>query len=360
MARKLQGEMIAIEDTGDIRGKEPSVEVVERGYDNPHDTTYLNDDLNEEDEQSSRLATKDSEEFVSEMIDIMLSIVVHSSKPRIVTTPSGQPKAKLHSCSKCDKKFYQFKSMKNHQQSCSGSIKSPQWVVCSLCKKSLSDKNSLVRHMRVVHNPLKETYQCDTCEEILPSKRHLKAHNLSKHEQGDSVSRCTVEGCNFEHKRASFVKAHMTRVHTDGGRIKCPICPFQCHSKSGMIKHMKSVHSVSSDDPIPPDVITLGDVITPGDMITHSDPMTSNDVLTHSGVIGCLVPEKASVDIDIMFHGGAFDDGLGIDLDMDLENGDLDLISLGDDSLGLRVLNYINDMPVQDLTIEKTIDFADM
>ena len=144
MARKLQGGMIAFEDTSDIRGKEPVIEVVERGSDTPDDTTN-HDDLNEEDEQSCRLPTKDSVEFVSEMIDIMLSIVVHSSKTRFVKTPSGQPKAKLHSCSKCDKKFYQFKSMKNHKQSCSGSIKSPKWVVCSICKKSLSDKNSLVK-----------------------------------------------------------------------------------------------------------------------------------------------------------------------------------------------------------------------
>ena len=197
-------------------------------------------------------------DFISETIENLLTSVVLECYPK-----SSYQKPKIHSCNKCGKTFAQYKSSKKHLLSCSGLDKLLKIVTCSICKKGFSDKRSLQRHVKVIHaeKPAKESYNCAECDISFCSKQKMQLHNSAKHEniaslshlRGDADKSCPVNGCDFYHSKLSFLKAHMTRFHSVKVKINCSICPFKCYSKSGMVKHQKATHVVSSRELAPSD-----------------------------------------------------------------------------------------------------------
>ena len=114
-----------------------------------------------------------------------------------------------------------------------------------------------VRHaIESLHKSKPEAgFQCDDCEVICSTKNKLKVHNHDKHGVGkntedNSFRMCSIEGCDFKHLKESFLKAHMTRFHASKELNQCKICPFNCFSPSGMYKHLRTVHTVSTTDRI--------------------------------------------------------------------------------------------------------------
>ena len=197
-------------------------------------------------------------DLISETIDNLLTSVVVECNPK-----SSYKKPKIHSCNKCGKTFAQYKSSQKHKQSCSGLDKLLKVVTCSICKKGFSDKRSLQRHVKAIHaeKPAKVSYNCAECDISFCSKQKMQLHNSAKHGniaplshlRGDADQSCPVNGCDFYHSKLSFLKAHMTRFHSVKVKINCSICPFKCYSKSGMVKHQKATHMVSSSELAPSD-----------------------------------------------------------------------------------------------------------
>ena len=211
--------------------------------------------VSQEDEVNlvSGLTDFTSEDFVLEIIEDLVISAANKSQANTLKVPKPyHPKPKIHSCSICGKLFSQYKSAKKHKLGCKGSTKSRP-VHCDVCKKPLADERSLKRHMNTHNNPKpKEIYHCVECNVTFSKKNKLKVHNEKKHGQvlatlGDA-KKCLVEGCDFEHVKESFMKAHMTRVHDTKEKVTCNLCTFQCYSSSGMKKHMRSIHEVSSSD----------------------------------------------------------------------------------------------------------------
>ena len=96
-------------------------------------------------------------------------------------------------------------------------------------------------------------FQCVDCDIVFSTKNKLKVHNQNKHGlevNTEDIKRCSMEGCDFKHSKESFLKAHVTRFHASKEIHQCNICPFQCFSPSGMYKHLRSVHTVSTTDSI--------------------------------------------------------------------------------------------------------------
>ena len=126
-------------------------------------------------------------------------------------------------------------------------------VVCDICRKAFVNKSSLKRHMKV-HNrdQTKETFKCNECGISFSAKHKMKLHNISKHELSPTPViggyNCPIEGCDFTHVKEAFVKAHVTILHNTKIKLSCSICPYKCHSRSRLAKHMSSVHIVTSDD----------------------------------------------------------------------------------------------------------------
>ena len=191
-----------------------------------------------------------------ETVDTVSTVSVQPSSlgssehfPRAKFTQERKPK--IYPCPKCGKFYAQFKSRKSHVKKCNGS-KTTKYFICEQCKKSLSSKNSLARHMNIFHSILPKEFSCSLCDSIFPTNRLLKAHDLVKHRTDKTIFyRCTVDGCEFKHNREAILKTHITKTHTDVQKFKCTICSFQCKSESGLMKHFKLVHgTVSSNENI--------------------------------------------------------------------------------------------------------------
>ena len=221
-----------------------------------------------------------SEEVVLEVIEDMLITVVANPNTTLVadsvkTFKQYEPRPKIHPCKYCDKKFFQFKSALAHIRSC----RDPEKLrfVCDICLKAFVNKSSVKRHMTVhIRDKTKETFRCDVCEITFSTKHKMKFHNISKHGLAPTPVigdyNCPIEGCDFKHVKEAFVKAHVTLLHKTKNKLNCSICPFQCYSRSGMAKHMTSVHIVSSSD-----IMVLDEM--PGSSDTHTvDTLVSLDL----------------------------------------------------------------------------------
>ena len=133
------------------------------------------------------------------------------------------------------------------------------FFVCEVCKKSLSSSRNLAEHKKSFHsNPteLPEELQCNECDINFTVKNKYLVHMRNKHGIGlvnsdpMKVKKCPVDGCDFKHSNPGIFKGHYTRYHADISRIECSICDFTCWSDSGLSKHLKKVHTVSSEEEI--------------------------------------------------------------------------------------------------------------
>ena len=67
-------------------------------------------------------------------------------------------------CSKCKKLFSQQDDLKNHLKACTLTY------TCHSCNKIFSNKSNLVRH-QLQCNKEGKTFECDRCQDIMPSKK---------------------------------------------------------------------------------------------------------------------------------------------------------------------------------------------
>ena len=211
-------------------------------------------------EEETKSSRHDLQNIALDILIDLISVIVcspsHEHGHDDNVTKVYRPMPKIFSCEKCSRKFSQFKSFQNHKKN-GGCVNKLKFVVCDICKKSLSDNRSLRRHKQSFHTMAKsfDVLQCIECAVTFSTKNKQKVHNSLKHgedivntEALNNYKFCQVIGCEFKHLKASCLKAHFTRVHATVEKVKCTICPFQCLSESGMKKHLRAVHIVSSID----------------------------------------------------------------------------------------------------------------
>ncbi|KAL7012615.1 hypothetical protein ACKWTF_014957 [Chironomus riparius] len=89
-------------------------------------------------------------------------------------------KEKNFKCDKCPWAFYISSSLKKHQKTHEkdgqkvASMKNPE--KCEICSKHLSNKKSLISHMKNVHQQNQEQHPCALCGKVFKSKTTMDAH----------------------------------------------------------------------------------------------------------------------------------------------------------------------------------------
>ena len=150
--------------------------------------------------------------------------------------------------------------------------------ICKMCGKSLSGRNGLIRHMRLVHKVKKiqrkkVSYQCSLCSEVYQVEKELIQHIQMVHEgqnlyscqscnvtfrseiqfkrhietdkhKGEGEYKCDYMDCGKVFLTIKKLKTHKEGVHQRKHKVSCEICGkvWQQASKWHLDLHIKEVH----------------------------------------------------------------------------------------------------------------------
>lgn len=149
---------------------------------------------------------------------------------------------------------------------------SPQPIIllCPFCKKVLTTRSNLQRHIDTHHR--RHTFSCPTCNKKFTRKDRLNEHeklhsgeapytcdecgknfarrdNLNVHKRthtGERPYSCEVCGKTFSRKE--YINEHMA-VHSDYKRFSCLWCSKEFKHKQSLRHHMKSAHDSVKPEP---------------------------------------------------------------------------------------------------------------
>ena len=98
---------------------------------------------------------------------------------------------------------------------------------CDICNKLFSNKSSLTRHIKSVHEKIK--FKCEICDKELSRKDDLQRHKLSVHSKSIELE-CVV--CERKFSRKDHLLAHKNVC------CKCKHCHEQFSSPSELLNHI--------------------------------------------------------------------------------------------------------------------------
>lgn len=113
------------------------------------------------------------------------------------------------------------------------------------CSKTFSKSCHMYRHIRQFHQK-SEAIVCSQCDEVLSCMDSLKNHIKTKH--SGTKPRCPVPTCQVELANGNSLRRHMLSVHSDQGKVPCPICK-KLISKSNLGVHIQRIHKKSINFP---------------------------------------------------------------------------------------------------------------
>lgn len=118
---------------------------------------------------------------------------------------------------------------------------------CGLCDRSFSFERSLRRHIRGVHEDIKD-HDCLACPMKFRTAHDLKQHMINEHNVGDKSDRtCTVCQPNKVFKKEKYLQMHMSSIHNDAPLFECPICNRGFSFQRSMERHVRGVHENRRD-----------------------------------------------------------------------------------------------------------------
>jgi len=129
-----------------------------------------------------------------------------------------------------------FENISNKYQACP----SRQAHLCPYCRQVLKTRNSLSRHISVVHLDEKK-FSCDDCDKSFATKADLVKHKKAVHEEArNELVECDI--CNDKFK-ACYLKRHKYYKHTPNNLPKhCNECGKEFKTREIMLKHVKKIH----------------------------------------------------------------------------------------------------------------------
>jgi len=110
------------------------------------------------------------------------------------------------------------------------------------CKFKCSRNTSLQRHIKGVHNQIKD-FICDieNCNYSCSQNSTLQQHINAVHNQIKDFE-CNIEGCNYTCSTNSHLQRHINAVHNQIKNFECVVeeCDYKCSSKGDLQKHIKT------------------------------------------------------------------------------------------------------------------------
>ena len=119
---------------------------------------------------------------------------------------------------------------------------------CEKCDMMFTQKHSLMRHYKIVHEEgkkeTKKIYKCPICIRIFGQKAHLRTHISSIHE-GKKPFKCSLCDTSFSLKQT--LQKHIASVHEGKKPYKCDICKTSYAQRGHLKSHIAStVHENNS------------------------------------------------------------------------------------------------------------------
>ena len=111
--------------------------------------------------------------------------------------------------------------------------------MCTSCNKSFSLSTSLRKHVKAIHEKLKQ-YKCKYCDKLYGYSTHLSVH-IKTHEDG-KIKRYSCHICLKTFGTNQAMNLHIRYIHENMKDHKCNICNGSFHKECDLKKHMGTVH----------------------------------------------------------------------------------------------------------------------
>lgn len=106
------------------------------------------------------------------------------------------------------------------------------------CNDLFESNGAVMLHMRSYHAKVKKTYNCHLCKKTLSSRVGIKRHMNAIH-MGECF-RCSYRTCLKVFKREDVLTEHVKNVHIQ--ELKCPKCSRKFSRNVNMKRHMARRH----------------------------------------------------------------------------------------------------------------------
>ena len=121
---------------------------------------------------------------------------------------------------------------------------------CVICNKYLSSRSKLARHIKEVHDKIKD-YKCDKCSYACSQKNSLNLHMKAIHEGIKATKDFKCDQCEYAASRNYYLSVHIKTRHgndTSNNRgHKCEQCGKMFSTKQKMQLHIKCIHDKIKD-----------------------------------------------------------------------------------------------------------------
>jgi hypothetical protein len=146
---------------------------------------------------------------------------------------------KDHKCVQCNLATASPANLSRHIREVHNKIKN---ISCTHCNDfSTGSTTDLSRHIKAVHNKVKDI-KCPHCDYFTSRSSSIKQHINAVH-LNIKDKRCIQ--CDFATSRAGRLTEHVKAVHNKISDIQCPICNFASSRRENIRAHVKSVHGMS-------------------------------------------------------------------------------------------------------------------
>ena len=155
-----------------------------------------------------------------------------SSEVQKIKTPKKSPV--IHECSHCKKTLSSKVYLQKHINTVHLGIKD---YACDLCGQTFTNNQGLKGHIARIHEERRD-HQCKVCDKAFGYKFMLKEHILSVHENVKPI-------CNFCGKAfngASRLRKHIKKLHDEEGNHKCELCGKGFKCAEYLKYHIEYVH----------------------------------------------------------------------------------------------------------------------
>ena len=144
---------------------------------------------------------------------------------------------KRYSCPECEFKTTNKQSFHRHVKS----IHEGEVFPCKICEYKAKDKSYLIKHMQHVHDEKKN--KCPKCD-LVTNKINMKRHMKLVHEGVRQIFSCSQ--CEYTAKRKHTVNLHMRKIH-EGQLIQhsCEHCEFKTKSLGNLWRIRKQFMRVT-------------------------------------------------------------------------------------------------------------------
>jgi KRAB domain-containing zinc finger protein len=145
-------------------------------------------------------------------------------------------KVRDFNCEKCAQSFTCKRDLTKHFETVHLKLRPFQ---CAECNKGFYLMTKLLVHVKLVHEKAKPVIICNTCEKSFPTKKLLGRHRRDYH---SPTGKFPCIQCDKSYKRRMNLKNHVNFVHKNTSGKQCDQCGKNFRNPKDLREHVSSFH----------------------------------------------------------------------------------------------------------------------